>query len=70
MSRFLTAFDELPWTIPTGVTSTLRPIDLFDQGVQLGLQVAVARSKGRPKADDICEIWPRPTLDPPEDEMP
>jgi hypothetical protein len=59
MSRFLTAFDELPWMIPTGVTSTLRPIYLFDQGVQLGLQVAVARSEGRPKADDIRTVWRR-----------
>ena len=45
--------------IPTGVRSTLRPIYLFDQGVQLGLQVAVARSEGRPKADDIRTVWRR-----------
>lgn len=55
--EFLEGFEPKKWSLPTGVSSKLEPSLLFLGNGAHALEVALAASVERPRADDVRKLW-------------
>ena len=54
---FLSDLDPRQWSAPSGAPASLRPSLLFLGNGEHPLEVALASSTARPRADDVRKLW-------------